>query len=66
MLEKMHSDKNGKTSSKRMWGTILLASATLMTIAGGFHIYDPNSEMVSSMFYMGAGLLGMGVFENKK
>jgi len=66
MLEKMHQDKNGKPSNKRFWGTVLLTAATLMTIAGGLGWYDPNADMVSTMFYMGSGLLGIGVFENKK
>ena len=40
--------KEGKLSSKRVWGTILLSSATLMTIFGGLGWYDPNADMVNT------------------
>jgi len=62
----MLKDKNGKTSSKRMWGTILLGSATIMAIAGGFEVYAPVESLVQMMFLTGAGTIGLGTFESKK
>ena len=59
----MHTDSHGKSSSKRIWGTIILGSAVSMTWLGGLHWYDPNPEMVKTMFWSGCTLLGLGVTE---
>jgi len=59
-------DKNGKESSKRTWGTILLTIATVQAICAGFGWYEPIVELVNAMYYTGAGLLGLGTFETKK
>lgn len=62
---KMLREKNGegKISSKRAWGTILLASGLGMTIASGLGWYDPIVDLVKATFWMGSALLGIGVFK---
>lgn len=62
-MKQMFKEESGKWSSKRIWGTILLGSATIMVIAGGFGMYNPEPSMVNTMFYTGAGVLGIGVFK---
>ena len=59
----MLKEHNGKWSSKRVWGTILLTAATAMTILGGLGMYNPDPSMVNTMFYAGTGVLGIGVFK---
>ena len=63
LREESKNGKPGKWSSKRIWGTILLGLATLMTVAGGFEFYNPIESLVSMMFITGAGLLGISVFK---
>lgn len=60
---RMLREKNGKLSSKRVWGTIMLSLACIMTVAGGFDVYNPVEGLVTMMFITGAGLLGIGTFK---
>ena len=70
---KMLQDSNGNTSSKRIWGTILLSLGSLMQIvlfifAIKWGVKDPAtaSNVATGLILTGAGLLGIGVLEGFK
>lgn len=61
-------DSNGDKSSKRLWGSILLAISIVLTCFLFFiSIYKSDTvtaiKTLEFLFVSGAGLLGIGVFE---
>ncbi len=66
-------DKDGKPSSKRVWGSILLGigitfSVILFALSLKGGASDPTTAVsIINMFLItGGGILGIGVFENLK
>ena len=59
----MLKEHNGKWSSKRVWGTVLLTSALIMTLCDGLDNYEVNERLVEMMFITGTAVLGIGVFK---
>jgi len=67
----MLEDTNGNTSSKRVWGSVLLGIAvtmrvTLFILSIVRKIEDPTTAITASqtLLYTGGALLGLGVAEN--
>jgi hypothetical protein len=67
------NDKNGKQSSKRIAGFIILGLGIGLLIALYFgswfnDIVDPNTALscANTLMYVGGGLLGLGIFEGIK
>jgi len=63
-------DSQGKRSSKRLMGTILIgAGGVFLGIVGAFSLFNPVADPQTSLdvgrtlIYAGAGLLGVGVVE---
>ena len=64
-------DANGDKSSKRLWGSIILAVAVLMSlILFGYSLHkgavdaDTATSIINAFFITGGSLLGVGVLEN--
>lgn len=69
---KFLEDKNGNRSSKRLWGSILLSFALILSlILFIFSIYENNYNydsaefIITTLFSSGTLLIGVGTFEKK-
>ena len=69
-MSKLLQDINGNTSSKRLFGAVLLASGLLFSaILFGFSLFTGASDshtaisVINMLLIAGGGLLGIGVFE---
>ena len=73
MTNNFLQDKQGNKSSKRLWGSILLAiaiifSSILFYFSLSGKATDPNTanSIINMFFISGGSLLGIGTFEQKK
>ena len=58
-------DKNGKLSSKRVAGLIVIAVCVVAFALDGIGIANVNENMFFSLCPLGGGLIGVGVLEKK-
>jgi len=61
-------DSEGNRSSKRLWGSIILGIALLMAVALFIvyliqYNYYMATQIMETLEYVGAGLLGIGIAE---
>lgn len=59
-------DKNGKVSSKRIFGAVLVTFGAAMALLGGFEWYHVNETLTITVISIGAGLLGVSLAEKKQ
>lgn len=51
--------RNGKASSKKIWGHIIMFLVGASYILDGLHFYNINSGLFNSMLIAGATMLGL-------
>ena len=56
-------DRHGKTSAKRISGTVCVFVGLIMGVCSGFEFYQVSTEMVLTIIGNGVLLLGAGVLE---
>jgi hypothetical protein len=55
----VYKDVNGKTSSKRVTGILLLVFTVIVTTLDGFKFFDVDSAIIISMLSFSAAMLGL-------
>ena len=59
----MFKESDGKISSKRVWGSIILFISLAQSIGAGFEVYDPIEGVLTMQFITGCGVLGISVLK---
>lgn len=60
ILRQMHREAmNGKVSSKKVWGSIILTCAMASYLADGTEWYTVNTALFETCMYVGASLIGL-------
>ena len=52
-------ETDGKFSSKKIWGGIIMALVCLAFVLDGLHFYTANKELFNSMLFAGSSLIGL-------
>ncbi len=55
----IREDKDGKVSSKKIWGHIVMTLVGLTYVADGLHWYEMNLSAFNSMLIAGCTLIGL-------
>ena len=55
----VYKDMQGKTSSKRVTGMLLLVFTVIVTTLDGFKFFDVDSTIIISMLSFSAAMLGL-------
>lgn len=56
----LREKRDGKYSSKKIWGAIIMLLVCLAFIADGLHFYTVNEHLFDSMLLSGTTLIGIG------
>jgi len=55
----LREKRNGKYSSKKVWGTVIMILVSLAFVVDGMQFYTVNTTLFNSMLLAGASLLGL-------
>jgi len=57
-------ERNGKFSSKKFWGHLIMLLVCVSYVLDGLHFYKINENLFNSMLIAGGYLLGITIIKN--
>jgi myosin-crossreactive antigen len=60
-IKQMHKGEDGKTSSKRVYGGVIISTALATYVLDGFKFYTVNTHLFDTLMIAGTTLLGIEV-----
>jgi len=65
LFKDMHQETRGsKYSSKKIWGSIIMALVCIAFVTDGFHFYDTDHVLFNSMLIAGTTLIGLNTLNS--
>ena len=65
-LVQIFQEADGKFSSKRVWGGLIVVLCGLSFVADGMHFYKANADLFNSFLTAGTVLIGVNVVSQFK